>query len=66
MRQTSCNEICACSCGSDRVRAEHKDGVCIVICHDCGACGTAYPTELQAVRSWNKKNKGRKGDSANE
>ena len=61
MQQTSCNEIFDCKkCGTGKVYAEHKNGLCFVSCSNCGAVSSGYPTEIQAIRSWNKKNKGGK------
>ena len=60
MQQTSCNEILDCKmCGTGKAYAVHKNGLCFVSC-SCGAISVGYPTEIQAIRSWTKKNKGEK------
>lgn len=67
MRQTfSDNELLpCCSCGNTQIHVETKDCVFFALCDKCGMSGTAYPTQIQAFRSWNKKNR-RKRDNANE
>ena len=59
MRQTSFDGIRPCPCGGNP-EPERRDGLFFVICKKCGTKGEVYETEIQAVRSWNKKTK-RKG-----
>lgn len=62
MRQTfSSNELLPCSgCGNADIQIERKEYQFFAICKKCGRSGEAYPTHIQACRSWNKKTK-RKG-----
>ena len=59
------SEMKPCVCGCEP-RLVWEDGVVFVLCDKCGKFGEAYRTELSAVRSWNKKIKREKGNSANE
>lgn len=51
-----------CYCGGNP-QVESRYGSFFVICKECGCSGSAYPTQKQAIRSWNKKNRRIKGES---
>lgn len=55
------DELKKCACGG-MSQVEHKNYLFFVMCKDCGTSGAAYPTQIQAVRSWNKKVKRLKGE----
>ena len=61
MRRTFCKDgLLSCpDCGSANIAVKQNEETTnlFVQCADCGETGAEYPTELQAVRSWNKKNR---------
>lgn len=63
MRRTfSSDELLpCCGCGNRRVHIEKKDCVFFALCDKCGTSGAVYPTQIQAARSWNKKNRQKGG-----
>ena len=66
MRQTFSNEFLPCAdCGNADIQIENKEYLFFAICKKCGTSGAAYPTQIQACRFWNKKNRSKKGDNAN-
>lgn len=56
-----CSEkLSRCVCGGEAF-LERKNYLFFAVYKDCGSSAAAYPTETQAVRSWNKKIKRIKG-----